>query len=63
MFKDAIGKRSPGVKNVVERGAVKKFAESLGDLHPIFIDEEFAKQQDIRKTLLHLHFQGFLIMV
>lgn len=40
MFKDVIGQRSAFVKNSVERGAVKKFAESIGDLHPIFIDEE-----------------------
>lgn len=40
MFKDSIGKRSANVKNVVERGAVRKFAESIGDLHPIFVDEE-----------------------
>ncbi|HET6872097.1 MAG TPA: MaoC family dehydratase N-terminal domain-containing protein [Sporolactobacillaceae bacterium] len=40
MFKDVIGQRSAFVKNSVERGAVKKFAESIGDLHPIFIDEK-----------------------
>jgi acyl dehydratase len=40
MFKDRIGKQSNKVKNVVERGAVKKFAEAIGDLHPIYFDEE-----------------------
>jgi acyl dehydratase len=25
---------------VVERGAVKKFAEAIGDLHPIYFDED-----------------------
>ena len=40
MFKDQIGKQSNKVKNTVERGAVKKFAEAIGDLHPIFFDEE-----------------------
>ncbi|MFT4415484.1 MaoC family dehydratase N-terminal domain-containing protein [Fredinandcohnia humi] len=40
MFTEYIGKRSNKVKNIVERGAVKKFAEAIGDLHPIFIDEE-----------------------
>ncbi|MGE7780322.1 MaoC family dehydratase N-terminal domain-containing protein [Peribacillus sp. NPDC097264] len=44
MFKDCIEKRSKPVKNSVERGAVKKFAEAIGDLHPIFIDEEIGKQ-------------------
>ncbi|MDQ0199614.1 MaoC family dehydratase N-terminal domain-containing protein [Neobacillus ginsengisoli] len=40
MFKEQIGKQSGKVKNVVERGAVKKFAEAIGDLHPIYFDEE-----------------------
>lgn len=44
MFNDAIGKKSNKVKNTVERGMVKKFSESIGDLSPIFIDEEFGKK-------------------
>ncbi|MFZ3591446.1 MaoC family dehydratase N-terminal domain-containing protein [Bacillus sp. DJP31] len=40
MYTSCIGKKSSKVKNTVERGAVKKFAESIGDSHPIFIDEE-----------------------
>ncbi|THE10253.1 MaoC family dehydratase [Bacillus timonensis] len=43
MYKDFIGKQSSKIKNVVERGAVKKFAEAIGDPHPIFMDEEFGK--------------------
>jgi acyl dehydratase len=44
LFKDQIGKQSNRVKNTVERGAVKKFAEAIGDLHPIYVDEETGKQ-------------------
>ncbi|MGM9949347.1 MAG: MaoC family dehydratase N-terminal domain-containing protein, partial [Lysinibacillus sp.] len=40
MFKELIGKRSIPVKNVVERGAVRKFAEATGDSAPIYVDEE-----------------------
>jgi acyl dehydratase len=40
MLTDTIGKRSEKVKNKIERGAVKKFAEAIGDLSPIFYDEE-----------------------
>jgi acyl dehydratase len=40
LFKDQIGKQSNKVKNEVERGAVKKFAEAIGDPHPIYFDEE-----------------------
>lgn len=44
MLKEAIGKHSVKVKNTVERGAIKKFASAIGDPHPLFIDEEYAKQ-------------------
>ncbi|KQB93440.1 MaoC family dehydratase N-terminal domain-containing protein [Geobacillus thermodenitrificans] len=44
MYQDDIGKRSEKVKNVVERGAVKKFAEAIGDLNPIYWDEETGKR-------------------
>jgi acyl dehydratase len=40
LFKHLIGKQSTKVKNTVERGAVKKFAEAICDLHPIYVDEE-----------------------
>jgi hypothetical protein len=40
VFSDQVGKRSNKVKNLVERGAVKKFAEAIGDVHPIYIDVE-----------------------
>ncbi|MEH7107548.1 MaoC family dehydratase N-terminal domain-containing protein [Bacillus sp. JJ1764] len=51
MFKDQIGKRSTNVKNVVERGAVKKFAESIGDAHPIFVDEETGSLSRYRNNI------------
>ncbi|MEH7336536.1 MaoC family dehydratase N-terminal domain-containing protein [Neobacillus drentensis] len=51
MFKDQIGKQSNKVKNVVERGAVKKFAESIGDLHPIYFDEEVGEKSRYRKNI------------
>ncbi|KHD86119.1 MaoC family dehydratase N-terminal domain-containing protein [Heyndrickxia ginsengihumi] len=41
MYQNYIGKRGDKVKNIVERGLVKRFAEAIGDPHPIFIDEEF----------------------
>ncbi|WP_181347061.1 MaoC family dehydratase N-terminal domain-containing protein [Thalassobacillus sp. CUG 92003] len=44
MLEDCIGKRSTPVKNAVERGAVKKFAEAIGDDHPIFTDEETGRE-------------------
>lgn len=43
MLASFVGKCSKKVKNTVERGAVKKFAEAIGDLHPIYWEEETGK--------------------
>lgn len=51
MFKDQIGKQSDKVKNVVERGAVKKFAEAIGDLHPIYFDETTGRLSRYQKNI------------
>jgi acyl dehydratase len=51
LFKDQIGKQSAKVKNVVERGAVKKFAEAIGDLHPIYFDEETGEKSRYKKNI------------
>ncbi len=44
MLKEMIGRRSEKTKNVIERSAVKKFAEAIGDASPLFTDEEVGKQ-------------------
>lgn len=41
MFEKVIGKRSEKVLNTVERGAVKKFADAIGDNHPIYVDRDY----------------------
>lgn len=51
MFKDFIGKRSEAVENIVERGAVKKFAEAIGDLHPIYVDGEIGKNSIYKQNI------------
>ena len=51
MFSDQVGKRSNKVKNVVERGAVKKFAEAIGDLHPIYFDEETGRNSRYKNNI------------
>ncbi|SFB22409.1 Acyl dehydratase [Lentibacillus halodurans] len=40
MYRDMIGRKSEKVKNVVERGHVRRFAEAIGDLHPIYVNEQ-----------------------
>jgi acyl dehydratase len=42
-FERFIGQRSEPVVNVVEKGAVRKFAEAIGDPNPLYVDEEAAK--------------------
>ena len=51
MFNNQVGKRSNKVKNVVERGAVKKFAEAIGDLHPIYFDEEIGRNSRYQNNI------------
>ncbi|HLR92632.1 MAG TPA: MaoC family dehydratase N-terminal domain-containing protein, partial [Atopostipes sp.] len=43
MYAHLIGKKSKTVKNIVERGMVKRFSESIGDEQPIYLDEETGK--------------------
>jgi acyl dehydratase len=43
LFKPFIGVESKPVKNEVEKGAIKKFADAIGDPNPIYRDEEYAK--------------------
>jgi acyl dehydratase len=51
MFEEHIGKYSNKVKNTVERGAVKKFAEAIGDPHPIYLDEETGKKSRYKNNI------------
>ncbi|RFU64781.1 MaoC family dehydratase N-terminal domain-containing protein [Peribacillus glennii] len=51
MFTEAIGKKSNKVKNIVERGAVRKFAESIGDMHPIYLDEETGEKSRYKRNI------------
>ncbi|MEX2584725.1 MAG: MaoC family dehydratase N-terminal domain-containing protein [Gemmatimonadota bacterium] len=42
MWEDRVGTKSETVRNVVERGAVRKFAQAIGDLNPLYLDPETA---------------------
>ncbi len=42
-FERFVGHRSKAAVNVVEKGAVRKFAEAIGDPNPLYTDEEVAK--------------------
>ncbi|MFC0613149.1 MaoC family dehydratase N-terminal domain-containing protein [Scopulibacillus daqui] len=51
MFEQVIGTRSKKVCNIVEKGAVKKFAEAIGDPHPIYLDENYAEKTRYKKNI------------
>lgn len=41
--KKAVGRISPPTLNEVEKGAIRRFAEAIGDFNPMFYDEEYAR--------------------
>ena len=41
--KNAVGRSTPPTLNEVEKGAIRRFAESLGDYNPIYYDEDYAR--------------------
>lgn len=60
MYKEFIGKSSKKVKNVIERGLVKRFADSIGDLHPIYVDEEYGKKSRYGNNIAPITFPRVL---
>ena len=42
MWQTLIGARSKPAVNWIERGAVRRFAEAIGDPHPLYCDEDTA---------------------
>jgi acyl dehydratase len=42
LFEDYVGMRSEPVENPVERVAVRRFAEALGDPNPVYTDPDYA---------------------
>ncbi len=42
LYERFVGLRSEPVRNLVERGAVRRFAEAIADPSPLYVDEEAA---------------------
>ena len=42
-WRSLVGASSDPVANLIERGAVRKFAEAIGDPNPLYVDEAVAK--------------------
>ncbi|MFZ5445622.1 MAG: FAS1-like dehydratase domain-containing protein [Myxococcota bacterium] len=41
--RNAVGRTTPPTLNEVEKGAIRRFAESLGDYNPAYFDAEYAR--------------------
>jgi len=39
-----VGRKSKPARNVIEAGAIRRFAEAIGDPNPLWVDEEFARK-------------------
>jgi acyl dehydratase len=43
LFGEFVGLRSEPVRNLVERGALRRFAQAIADPSPLYVDEEVAR--------------------
>jgi acyl dehydratase len=41
--RQAVGRTTPPTLNEVEKGSIRRFAESIGDLNPLYFDAEYAR--------------------
>lgn len=51
LYAGFVGERSEPVRNLVERGAVRKFAEAIADPSPLYTDETAAKKSRYGRLL------------
>ncbi|GMU62016.1 MAG: UPF0336 protein [Myxococcaceae bacterium] len=41
--RNAVGRTTPPTLHEVEKGAIRRFAEALGDVNPLYFDHEYAR--------------------
>lgn len=49
--KNVIGRATLPGRNEVEKGAIRKFAEAIGDTNRLYFDEEFARSQGYKSVV------------
>ena len=49
-MRDAVGVESEPITHDVEKGAIVKFAQAIGDTNPLFNDEAAARQTRYRRS-------------
>lgn len=52
MLHEFIGEKSNKVLNVIEKGAAVKFAKAIGETHPMYVDENYAKNSKFGNLLV-----------
>ncbi|MGP4072083.1 FAS1-like dehydratase domain-containing protein [Piscibacillus sp. B03] len=52
MLHNFIGEKSNKVINVIEKGAAIKFAKAIGETHPMYVDEDYAKNSKFGKLFV-----------
>ena len=51
LYMEFVGLRSEPVRNLVERGAVRRFAEAIADPSPLYVDDEVATRSRYGRLL------------
>lgn len=51
LFEEFVGRRSEPVGNLVERGAVRRFAEAIADPNPLYVEESAARNSRYGRLL------------
>lgn len=51
LYAEFVGLRSEPVRNFVERGAVRRFAEAIADPSPLYVDEKLAERSRHKNLL------------
>ena len=51
--RNAVGRTTPPTLCEVEKGAIRRFAESLGDYNPSYFDVEYARASGLREKRKH----------
>ncbi len=51
LYEEFVGRRSEPVRNTVERGAVRRFAEAIADPSPLYLDEGAAMRSRYGRLL------------
>jgi acyl dehydratase len=49
--RSSLGRSTPATLNEVERGAVRRFAEAIGDLNPMYFDPDYARASGFKGLL------------